>query len=653
MSTPKTFEQAEEALAKALPGYESRQEQQRLAKFIEDAIDHGYLALAEAGTGTGKSMAALIPAILSGKRTVVSTSTIALQNQYATKDLPFLQQNLGVPFTWTLLKGRGNYACVAKLNKAPDGADSGVRAAILKAIDNQPELDGDLDSINTAAGVQLPEGEFRKFTTSGTECPGASQCPFGSQCLAQRKRERASKSDVVVVNSALLMTDVKVKISSGGAASMLGGWDTLIVDEAHELEDIATSQLEQKIKQHTFEVLVRDAISFATTHDSEIEPKVLASLQINVDAVWEALPSIKKGDRQRLTLGYFEKNLDPYVGLVEGLRKVATAINKIQIANDDKRAQFAKQRLLRRMLNLVNTLQDLVLMGSDSLVRWIEQEEPINRRMKAEVVIHTAPIKIGDVLRTHLWSQGGTVLMSATMSSGGDFSYLKNSLGAQEAVSMTAGSPFDYPNQSMLYVPRHGAPHPTKEANAFSSYSVMTMKELISASGGGALLLFTSRTAMRDAHTNLADMLEDAGLTVLMQGQQPNGQLARTFKEDTHSVLFALKSFFTGIDIPGDALRLVIINKLPFAVPTDPIIAARTEVFEKSGRSAFSGLTIPSMTLTLEQAFGRAIRTRSDRAVIAILDSRLTSTGWGRKIVSSLPDARQTSELRDVKEFFA
>jgi ATP-dependent DNA helicase DinG len=639
-----TFAQAERVLAARLPGYESRPQQQALATFVEKSLATGTHGLAEAGCGTGKSLGALIPAILSGKRTVVATATIALQEQYANKDLPFLQEKLGVPFTWALLKGRSNYFCEAKAASPSTKVNMAQLAAMRAELDANPEHTGDREHFNTAITKQ----EFSELASSGLECPGKGECPFSANCFAEKAKAKASVAKVVITNTAMLMTDLKVREVTEDRASMLGEYEALIIDEAHELEEVATSQLEETFRPASVAKLVKEVENFVAMQSGSAKSasRVLSAM----DDVTGSLPTPKDGQKVRLGLSFFLEHQDAYVDMVEALREMLADVMAVTIIRDDKKANARRGILTSRITNQIRRYQTLLTAEESELVRWVEVEQQTRGTVK---VMHSAPIDVAPFLTEWLWSRTTSVLMSATMSVGGDFSFIQDRLGLGGAPAMNVGSPFDFNKQSLLFVPDPKVPSP-KNMGAWMTYSNATIMELIDAAKGGALLLFTSRSAMNSAYQDLSQRLGEKGFTALCQGLNgTNKELAQTFKSDTHSVLFALKSFFTGVDIPGDACRLVVINKLPFPVPSEPVFQARADEVKKSGRSDFKELSIPMMTLPLVQGFGRLIRTKTDRGVVAILDSRMTSTGYGRQILNSLPDCAATTNLDDVRDFFS
>lgn len=632
----KTFAQAEEVLAKALPGYESRPQQQRLAQAVETVLAEGGQGLLQAGCGVGKSLGSLIPVILSGERVVVATATIALMEQYAEKDIPFLAENLGVPFTWALVKGRSNYFCHAKAANADEKFAPQIQA--LRDEVMEPGHDGDREHFKTPVTKQ----EFSNVASSSNECPGKRECPFGDICFAEIAKAKGREAQVVITNTAMLMTDLVVSERSEGAAQMLGEYDVVVIDEAHETEEIATNALSDTFRKGGFEKFVKEVSNFSGTYGD-----LIATAPLN-EAIENAWSSLREG---RFNSVAAEDESDVWSVLANLLLELGAKVAKVDLSNltSDRKVAARRAQLASRASNMAWRVRRLLSDGSDVSVRWVESEK--NLRGVSQLVIKTAPLRVGPFLQENLWTKT-VILVSATLSVGSDFSFIKDRLGLEAPTVLDVGSPFDYSSQARLFIPTAQTPNP-KARSAWQQYVMQTTIGLVDAAGGGALLLFTSRSAMQDAHDSLAEVLEERGHTVLMQGQGSNKDLAAAFQADTHSVLFALKSFFTGVDFAGETCRLVIIDKMPFPVPTEPVFEARSQQIEREGGNAFSKMAIPSMSLTLIQGFGRLIRTQKDQGVVAILDSRLASTGYGRGIVKTLPGAPKISSVSEAKEFFA
>lgn len=632
----KTFAEAEQVLATALPGYESRPQQQRLAQAVENTLANGGQGLFQAGCGVGKSLGSLIPVILSGKRVVVATATIALMEQYAEKDIPFLSENLGVPFTWALVKGRSNYWCHAKAANADEKFVPQIEA--LRAEVMEEGHDGDREHFKTPVTKQ----EFSNLASSSNECPGKRECPFGEICFAEIAKTKGREAQVVITNTAMLMTDAVVSARTEGAAQMLGEYDVVVIDEAHETEEIATNALSDTFRKGGFEKLVKEISNFAGNHGDPI------STTKATEAIASAWDELRPG---RFNAKASEDGDDVWSLMASAFTELSSKVAKIEIRDNSDRKETARRATLAsRAATAANRVRRLLSDGDDVSVRWVEEEKNFKTR-STQMVINSAPLRVGPFLEENLWTKTA-ILVSATLSVGSDFSYIKDRLGLVDPAILDVGSPFDYSDQARLFIPTSNIPNP-KARSGWQQYVIQTTLGLVEAAGGGALLLFTSRSAMQDAYNNMADELESRGHTVLMQGDGSNKDLAAKFQEDTHSVLFALKSFFTGVDFAGETCRLVIIDKMPFPVPTEPVFEARSQQIEREGGNPFSKMAIPAMSLTLIQGFGRLIRTQKDQGVVAILDSRLSSTGYGKKIVGTLPPAPKISSVEEAKEFFS
>lgn len=652
---PGSFAAVEQNFALHLPGYEARPQQQLLARSIEVAIENGSHLFAQAGCGTGKSLGGVTPMILAAikdqKRVVVATATKALQEQYANKDMPFLQEKSGIPFKWALLKGRSNYVCQVKL--VSDEAERlEATAMIKKELKENPDHTGDFEHFSSAIDSQ----ELGKLATSSNECPGKKECPFGAICFAEKAKEEALKADLVITNTAMFMTDrvilSKTAHRETGPVEMLGPIDMVLFDEAHELPEIAANNLGFDFTAQGISIFAREAMTWAALQGKDLSE--------DTDFVGETLkklyPVVMGVAGQAVNLAWFAQNFEPFMDVRDAVSNVKTKILQVTVTRDHENQQAKLKMLLTRAGNIIGNLEDMIGAPDHEVVRWVETYDV---RGEKRWRMRTSPVDISPFMKKWVWEPiENVVLMSATLTSGKDqqgnkdFTYMQRQLGLWEAEKIDVGTPFNLQKQGLMFVPAPTVASP-KNYGTWSSYAAMTTLRLVDAAKGGALLLFTSRRAMESSYETLAEQLQDRGYTALMQGDgRTNKQLAQIFKEDTHSVLFALKSFFVGVDVPGDACRLVVIDKLPFPVPTDPVYAAKSLKEEREGRFPFNSLAIPGMILTLEQAIGRLIRTKKDRGVVAVLDSRLSSEKWGQRIVKALPEFPVTFELSKVEEFY-
>ncbi|MET7363296.1 ATP-dependent DNA helicase [Streptomyces sp. NPDC005562] len=671
---PTTFLSAQAILAEQLPNYRRRPQQETLAAGIEQTFADGTpkWLLAEAGTGTGKSLGAMIPAILasrkdSGHRYIVATSTIALMNQYIRKDLPFLEKALGdagISFKWAALKGISNFLCLAKLNENPEVEHLG---ALLEEIAPNAEGEythsGDRDDVQTSLDQRA---EWPLVSSTSDECPGKNKCAMAERCFGLRHKAEAKDASVVVTNTAILMTDVKLnkqirETSENGVGVhvLLDEYDGLIVDEAHELEATATAHLGFDIKQGGLIKYLDQAVSFvnvqagAEAGAQDQQEKILGHLDTIGAIIGKGI-----GNEEKLPIdtAFLTEHFAVFENLYTELDRLVALVRKTKVERGSKEKYGdTKSRLSNQGDNYLMHIKEVLGAEPEKTVRWAEVYGDRGRGT-ARWMIKTAPIEVGPYLREELWSEIPAVLMSATLSTGtgaSRFGYITRALGLEGATTLDVGTPFDYANQALVYVPAPSVPNPGKATrDAWATWVPEATLELVRTFGGGAMLLFTSRKAMNNTYGLIADRLRNDGITTFLQGGDlTNREIAERFRDDEDSVLFGLRSFMTGMDFPGRTNRLTVLDKLPFAVHTDPIVAAREEAVRKRGGQPFYDLAIPTMTLVLEQAFGRLIRSNSDWGTVAIMDSRLSSTAWGKGIVRALPPAPATTSLDDVRTF--
>lgn len=664
--TLKTFADAETVLAEALPGYEPRQPQQTLAEGVERLLskpEHFTLYdgpeeeypdwvrpdlvhfLGQAGTGVGKSLGYLIPALLSGRRVVVSVTTKALQGQLANKDMPFLREHLGIDFSWTVLKGRSNYLCVNRmaLVTQSDVADLPEIVELMK----DPDFDGNSETIAKALGHEVPYPAWNLICSDSEECSD-NGCDPGN-CYAERARKKARDSQVVIANHALFFTDLLVK--SWGRPGMLGEYDAVVFDEAHEMEEVAGSTLGGQVTEGSFSSLMAQIRRWAREHADQEDEDLGAPLSALAAATQTAFEALEEG---RLTEGRIMDVAAELVSLHGALEDVRAALYEttIEHAKDHDRAYKRKRSLLRQTVSLNDRMEQIMVGLQSEYVRWVEVER--TRRGETRKVIKVAPILVAPFLFRWLFSKTPCVLVSATLAVKQSFSHIASRLGIGPAYEgLDVGTPFDYPTQGRLYVPAH-IPEPKGADQAeWQAMATNEISRLLKASNGRALVLFTSVAHMRQSAQALKVMNGD--LDFRMQYEAPTPELTEWLKghnpEAKGRVLLATKSFFTGVDIPGEALSLVIVTKMPFPRPDEPLTQARCEAIEAAGGNAFSDYTIPVMSLVLQQATGRLIRHRNDKGVVAILDPRMLSKGYGKRILSDLPPMGRTYDITEVEAF--
>ncbi|MGD9793027.1 MAG: ATP-dependent DNA helicase [Acidimicrobiia bacterium] len=605
-------------------GGEPRLGQREMADAVRAAIAGGRHLIVQAGTGTGKSLGYLVPAVLSGKRVVVATATKALQDQLASKDLPYLQSALPeLDITFAVVKGRSNYACLQRLKETSasaaerldlDDVSPAVRAELRKiAAWAETSKTGDRGELD----FEPMERAWQAASVTSNECPGANTCPMGGSCFAERARRAAAEANVIVVNLHLYGTH----LASGGV--VLPEHDLVIVDEAHQLEDTISSTSGLELTGGRFVALSR--IGRGVLADEEIPASVAtagsrlaaALTEHNGKRLTSPLPS---GVQDALIAGRAT-----LAHLLESLRRIDTSVNE---ADQRKvRAQTAATGLIEEL--------DAAMTVPKAAVAWVEGDNA-NPRLRI------APIDVGPVLEMGLWEQHPTILTSATIPMA-----LPDRIGLVEGTYdvLDVGSPFDYEHQGLIYCTK-GFPDPRRESARFDAAVHEELQLLIEAAGGRTLALFTSWRAMREAVAAVSDSLDHK---VLVQGELPNPMLAAEFARDETSCLFATASFFQGIDIPGRALSLVTIDRLPFPRPDEPLLQARRELAGQ--RDAFRLVDLPRAATLLAQAAGRLIRSATDRGVVAVFDPRLATAGYRWDIVQALPAMRRTADRDEALDF--
>jgi ATP-dependent DNA helicase DinG len=642
-------------LSRALPGYEDREGQLAMAEAVERALDEDRVLLCEAGTGTGKTLAYLVPAILSGRKVVISTATKALEEQIFVKDLPLVAEHLGLMTEVALVKGLGNYLCLRRLDelrKSPEADSAALRSLpVVEAWARDTET-GDLAEL-----VTLAENDpVRREVCSSSETRIGSSCPFYERCFVTRMKRDAEQARVVVVNHHLFFADLALKLGRGGVpgAGALPPYDAVIFDEAHELEDIATEFFGTRISRTRLESLLRDAdrAFIANGLADRILGKgegtaITAIVREAADRFFALLarlaggPSAAGEGRTQLSRDVWSGDLqDAYHRLDETLEALAG---------------YAAAHAISEAVTLVATRAEAVRADAAKIVdpsanqvTWVE----VRAR---SVSVGASAVELGWLFRDGIFERvGAVVLTSATLTAGkdGSFGFLRSRLGLDERVTvpvdeLVVPSPFDYASRAMLYTPRD---LPDVADASFVPRAADRIVELLDTVGGGAFVLCTSVRAMTALGRALAGRVPGA---LMVQGDAPKGPLLARFRAAKSAVLVATMSFWEGVDVPGDALRLVIIDKLPFTVPTDPVVVARSAAIEAAGGSPFMSYAVPEAAITLKQGFGRLIRTRQDRGIVAILDRRIRTKGYGSVLLGGLPPAARTDRIEDVRTFWS
>jgi len=608
----------------AMPEGEERPGQLAMARAVAEAIDDEAHLVVQAGTGTGKSQAYLVPALLSGRRTVVVTATKALQEQLVHRDLPLLQRHLGIPVRAALLKGRSNYLCRAALADAVSGADQGSllgetadRAQLSRVVAWTAETTtGDRADLPMA----VSNAEWSRLSVGVGECPGAAKCAYGDVCFAEDARAAAAEADVVVVNAHLY----GLHLASGGA--VLPDHEVVVIDEAHALEDIAADTLGLALGPGRFENLARACRTIFTADHPAAAGIDAAGARLGV--ILESLV----GARIDPTEGDVGMAL---VSCGEAVAAVAVAARALDVTGD---AATRKERVLQLASGLGNDVNALASLP-EGTVAWVESG--------GQPAIRVAPVDVGERLAEALFSAPTVVLTSATLAVGGSFEPIAARLGLDRADrpwhGIDVGSPFDYEQQALLYCAAH---LPDPRAAGYEAAMVEELAALVDAAGGRTLALFTSRRAMTAAAEHLRARVE---FPLLVQDELPRPLLQSAFLDDEHSVLLATMGFWQGFDAPGRTCSLVVIDRLPFARPDDPLAEARRSAAARNRQNAFAAVDLPAAAVLLAQGAGRLIRAASDRGVVAVLDRRLATASYRWTLVRSLPPMRRTKDPEEVR----
>ena len=627
-------------LAAALPAFEPRPGQRTMAAAVGDILAGGGVLLAEAGTGTGKTLAYLVPAILSGRRVLVSTGTRNLQDQIYYKDLPALREALGVPFTAAYMKGRANYLCLQRFESVLDGGEP-HGPADGAYIDTLREWAAQTETGDRSEVEDLPDDYplWNEISAASENCIG-TECPRYDDCFVTRMRRQALESDLVIVNHHLLCADAAVRQSAYG--EVIPSCACTVIDEAHQLENVATQYFGISVSSYRLEELVRDsqralaAIEPAGSADSDEARRRVDDVRYRGQVFAEALRNIvPEGDRIRVTTEMLEPATEPANGVAESLTALERTLGELPDATEELAA------LARRAGELRKQIAFLLDASETGFVYFLE------RRGKG-VFLRAAPIDVSDIVRELILERAdGTILTSATLAVDDTFDYFRGRLGITDAHEMRLPPEYDFAAQAVLYLPRH-VPPPRSER--FAGAMAQELGELLRATRGRAFVLFTSYANLHAVHRQLDPALP---FPLLVQGSAPRSVLLREFRSTPEAVLLATSSFWQGVDVAGESLSCVVIDKLPFASPSDPVTAARIEAIEAAGGNAFTDYQVPLAILTLLQGFGRLIRHRNDRGVLALFDARVRTRGYGRRFLASLPPAPITHEIAAVQRFFA
>jgi ATP-dependent DNA helicase DinG len=624
-------------LARALPGYVVRPEQVAMARHVAAALEGHDTLIVEAGTGTGKTFAYLVPALVSGRRVILSTGTRALQDQLYHRDLPAVCGALGRPVRVALLKGRANYLCRHRLELAEQQAYSrGLRREVATVL---PQVRAWSHTTRRGDVAELPGiGEadpvWPWVTSTRDNCLG-TECAAYDDCFVLAARRDAQSADIVVVNHHLLMADLVLK--EEGFGDLLPGADAIVIDEAHQLPDIAAQFLGYSVSTRQMAAIARDVageLLLAQQMGGGVDA-ALSGLDAQVSEVIAASAGLEARTEQAR---WPERLVEALNGLAGRAAELAESLAPLA---GDGHGAFA--RLRERLDESAVRLHTLTGADSDGAVRWAEASA-------RNLSCHYAPVDVAAQLAALLDAQSSAwILTSATLAVGEDFAHFKRRSGLAHARSVRFESPFDFARQSLLYLPK-GLGEPG--APGHSSAVVRAALPVLEASGGRAFLLFTSHRGLREGAEALRQAWgDDPPFPLLVQGDAPRDRLLRAFREAGNAVLLGTGSFWEGVDVKGPALSVVIIDKLPFAAPDDPLLKARLESIRAQGGNPFFEEQVPQAVIALKQGVGRLIRDASDFGIVMICDTRLVTKGYGRAFIQSLPPMRRTREVEEVREF--
>ncbi len=632
--------------------YEYRAGQIKMAEAVLRAFEEKKHLIVEAGTGTGKTMAYLVPAIAAAigqkKRVIISTGTKNLQEQLMEKDIPFLQKVMPKKFTAAYMKGRSNYACLYRIGKAEN-------QPILEGLDEMDHFDEvrrwvrETETGDRAELVSLPENIsfWSRINAKSETCLG-QKCPDYEACFITKMRERADEADIVIVNHHLFFADLNIRGNEYGR--VLPDYAAVIFDEAHLIEDIAADYFGFQISNFQIEELVRDAEALpindaiVTRDITKLSARIIGladqfwvrfSQNRGQDGRFPLLPNAfeqkSRGENETTPLG------EAYFALDSALERLETALDVYAEKMTEAESLVRRVRQTRFDLDFVCT------QAEKNYVYWIEKR---GRGM----FLRASPIDVSALLQEKLFEKVETVVMtSATLSSNGKFDFIKDRLGLNNGKTETllAPSAFDYQKQAIIYLPKA---MPDPRSPEFSQMAAGEIIKLLQVTNGHAFVLCTSNSSM-NALYELVSMR--VNFPCFVQGSMSKAGLLEQFRKTPNAVLFATSSFWQGVDVRGEQLSCVIIDKLPFAVPSDPVVAARTRFIDDNGGKSFFEYSVPNAVITLKQGIGRLIRSKTDKGVIAILDSRLRTKSYGRDFLNSLPKTRVTSELKDVAQIFS
>ena len=622
-----------------------------MAQAVEQALAEKRHLIVEAGTGTGKTLAYLLPVIRSGKRVIVSTGTKNLQEQLFYKDVPFLEQALFPDGKGKLnvcyMKGRNNYLCRKKLYDLTDqpvlsGLEEIEQFRAIAAWEKTTQT-GDRAEL-----ASLPEANalWHRLDARSDTCTG-QKCSAFDKCFITEMHRRAMESDIIIVNHHLFFADLSIKQQAEYApdAGVLPEVGAVIFDEAHELEDVAANYFGVSVSNLRIEELCRD-MEASLQRNHLLSASLMGAVKSLRDRSMFFFALLPQGEGRfafENRREFLEENGDEFISLQHSLQRLGSELENLPSKPEEV---FA---LVRRIQEIQVQLSFLMESEDKNTVFWIERRRFGNAAAagRINVFLQATPIDVAPILKTCLFDKlDCAVLTSATLAVGGGFEYVKRRLGVEYAREVVLPSHFDYESQAVFYVP---SDLPDPRTPQFAAQAADRIRQLLEITRGRAFVLFTSYAQMNDVYQRLLGVLD---FPMLLQGDAPKSVLLEEFRLTPNAVLFATSSFWQGVDVQGEQLSCVIIDRLPFAVPTDPVVAARVKAIDAEGGNAFFQYQVPGAVITLKQGFGRLIRSLHDRGLLALLDNRILKKQYGRVFVESLPNYRKTTELAEVEAFF-
>jgi ATP-dependent DNA helicase DinG len=635
-------------LSRTHPGYEFRRGQLQMAQSVELALEEKRHLIVEAGTGTGKTLAYLVPAIRSGKRVIISTGTKNLQEQLFHKDIPLLERALfpgsDEKLSVCYMKGRNNYLCRKKLyDLTGQPVLSGLEE--IEHYRTIADWEASSETGDRAELTSLPESSalWHKIDARSDSCLG-QKCSVWDCCFITEMHRKAMESDIIIVNHHLFFADLAIKQATDHApdAGILPDAGIVIFDEAHELEDVAGNYFGVSISNGRTEELCRD-VEISMQRNRMMSASISGALKNLRDRSAFFFALLPPGDGRfafENRRDFLEENGEEFMAVQHGLARLASELEGLPSKPEEV------FNFIRRGAELQVQLGFVMESENKNTVFWIERRR--GSRDRSNIFLQATPIDLAPILKSCVFDNlECAVLTSATLAVGGSFEYMRRRLGLDYVRELVLPSHFDYESQALFYVPPD---LPDPRTPQFTAIAADRIRRLLEITRGRAFVLFTSHAQMKEVYQRLLGELE---FTMLLQGAAPKSALLEEFRLTPNAVLFATSSFWQGVDVQGDQLSCVIIDRLPFSVPTDPVVAARIKAIDADGGNAFFQYQVPAAAIALKQGFGRLIRSLHDRGVLALLDNRILKKSYGKVFVDSLPAYRRTTDLADVERFFA